>query len=260
MKKAGSLVLALMLCLCLCACGNQEEIQNYQNLLEEKDMILADAENELMNQEQTINHQMEVIAQQEQQISEYEEKLAAYGWLISGMENGSYDSLISQLEQKKEEARKAELEARGVVEIVITADNWDQYFEYVPHGYAYIRNAFNEITHMNMLGGLRLKSEHNMAEDAGTVVNFEMETYMETRSCSVDFTEGTFEYGDIIKAGTRYETTTTRFGDSYLGKTLGFGSIYQVNNEKGNQITKEVTIEAVSRMIRAEGVLYLYKS
>lgn len=260
MKKVISLLLALILCLSLCACGNQEEIQHYQNLLEEKDMILADAENELNELNRIISEREERIFQQEQQILEYEEKLAAYNWLISGVENGSYDSLISQLEQKKEEARKAELEARGVEEIVITVDNWDQYFEYVPHGYAYIRNAFNEITHMNMVGGLRLKSEYNMAEDAGTVVNFEMETYMETRSCSVDFTEGTFEYGDVIKAGTRYETTTARFSDSHLGKTLGFGSIDQANNEKGNQITREVTVEAISRMLRAEGVLYLYKA
>ena len=82
---------------------------------------------------------------------------------------------------------------------------------------------------------------------------------METRTRTVDFTAETFEYGEAVKQGTRLDTTTTRFSDRCYGEVLGFGSIDQVNSDNGNQITTELTIEAISRMLRAEGVLYLYQ-
>lgn len=260
MKKTITMLLILALCLGLCACGgNQEEVQNLQNLLAEREQFIQELENELMNLSRMHEEQNEVIHQQNQQIVEQQEKLGQHHWVIYYDENSDYDGLINWAQQRKEEARKAEMEARGIVEITITIDNWDQYFEYVPTGYPYIRNSFDELTHMNMLGGLRLKDGYNMVEDGGTQVNFEMETYMETRTCTVDFTAETFEYGEAVKQGTRLDTTTTRFSDRCYGEVLGFGSIDQVNSDNGNQITTELTIEAISRMLRAEGVLYLYQ-
>lgn len=267
MKKILSLVLPLVLCTLLCACGSKKELANYQSILEERELYIQELEEELVHardnaneNEEIINRQSERISELEEQLNEHEQTMSEYGWMIRYAQNGDYDSIASRLNQLEEEARRAEMEAKGIIEVVITIDNWDQYFEYVPHGYVYIKNAFNEPTHLNMVGGLKLKDEYTMVEDGDTQVNFEMETYPETRTCTVDFTAGTFEYGEVVKTGTRTETTTARFSDSHYGRVLGFGSIDQVNNSKGNLLTRDVTVEAISRMIRAEGTLYLYKN
>ena len=50
MKKTITMLLILALCLGLCACGgNQEEVQNLQNLLAEREQFIQELENELMN-------------------------------------------------------------------------------------------------------------------------------------------------------------------------------------------------------------------
>ena len=259
MKKAISLLLALILCLSLCACGGGNN-QSNENYIAELEQQIRDMETEMLELNRTIENQDKVFQDLEQQVNEYTQKLDSFEWVISWLEEGEYDAIIRRLEQMQEEERKAEMEAKGIVEITITIDNWDEYFEYVPYSYPYIRNAFGEITHMNCCGGLRLKDGYSMVEDGGTDVKFEMETHMETFVCTIDFTTGSYEFGEVTKVDTNTDTTTAHFSDYYYNSILSFGIIGQLNNDDGNFITKETSIEVITQMLRAEGTLVLYQN
>lgn len=90
-----------------------------------------------------------------------------YSKIIDWLEKGDYSSAINEIERIQEEERLAELAKKGIVEIEITLDNWEQYFEYTPCAYAYITNAFGEPTAYNFCGGIKLKDEYAKAEKGG---------------------------------------------------------------------------------------------
>lgn len=251
MKKILSAVMALAMCLSLSACGGGNQAN-----VAELEQTISDMKEKKAEMAAVIEEREATIEELREELNQYEE----YSWLISSLEDGEYDYIIDRMEDMKEEAKKAELEAKGVQEITITIDNWDQYFEYVPSGYPYIYNSFNELTHMNMVGGLTLKDEYQMAEGSGTKVSFEMETNLETRSCTVDFTTGTFEYGEVTKQepARTNAVATTSYSDYTSGNLASFGSLAQMNNSDGNLSTQNVQIGGLVQMLRAEGTLYIY--
>ena len=236
MKKILSAVMALAMCLSLCACGggNQANVAELAAVIEENKATIEELR---------------------AQLNQYEE----YDWLIRDLEDGEYDYIIDCMEDMKEEAKKAELEAKGIEEIAITIDNWDQYFEYVPSGYPVLYNSFNELTDMNMVGGLTLKDEYQMVEGSGTNVSFEIESNLETRSCTVDFTTGTFEYGEVTKqeAALLGNAVTTTSYSEYSNVAV-FGSGTRMDNREGNLSTQNVRIAGLVQVLRAEGTLYIY--
>ena len=205
----------------------------------------------------------------EQALSDTEDK---YGVIISLLEKGDYSSAIDEIERIQEEERLAELSSKGIVEIEITLDNWDQYFEYTPTAQAYIKNAFGETTHYNFASGIKLKDEYTMVENGGTDVKFEFESVKEIRSCSVDFSTGEVIIGEAIgRDETIFDTFTTRFSDSvflysYIGlngsiHAAGYGFISQISKGRDDiNITKNIDFYTIANMLRVEGKLVIYKN
>ena len=240
------------MCVLFAACGensNSEKMEEYEDLIKE--------------QKRTIKEYETLLEEQENTIKEYEEIINTHGNVLDEIKNGNFDTVISRMEQLKKEAKAAENAAKGVLEIAITIDNWDQYFEYTPTGYVYIKNSFNEITHMNFTGGIKLKDEYTLAQDNSTKVSFEMVTSPETRNCVIDFTTGDVEYGEVISVDEKSATYTTSYTNNVFRRdsgVAGYGQIHQVQKTDANVVEKEISFCRITEMLRVEGTLYIYEN
>ena len=260
MKKMFTLLLVVALMLSVCACGGNSGMtaEEYEAMIEERDQKIAEYESVLEEQKLELEELNRLLSEQEQKLEQHSD-------VMYRIENGDFDSVIIQMEQMKEEARLAEYKARGIEEIIITVDNWAEYFEYTPNSEVYIVNSFAEVEVINFTGGIRLKEEYTLAEDAGTKVNFEMDTKVEKRICVINFWDGSVEFGEVVSVSDQRETYTTSYSDwvwYYGGNGVsGYGSIHQANRDElkeGQILTKEMSFCVITEMLRAEGVLYIY--
>ena len=263
MKKILTLVLAAFTLMSLCACVSQEdfdaEVSRHQEEISRLETQLQTLQDQNARQEEANRSLME-------QNTELENKLNEYSWVIGALENENYGYITSRVNEIQREKELAEMEAKGVLEIEITLDNWDQYFEYIPYGYSYIKNSFGETTHFNIIGGIKLKDAYTVAEGYNSEVAFELTTQREKRSCTANFDTLEITFGEVTstrEASESSRTTTFRY-DGYSMLTYGagnvaiFGAIAQLNNSKGQEVTQDVEIEAITGMIRVKGTLRIY--
>lgn len=187
-----------------------------------------------------------------------------YQHIFDWIENGEYGMAISELERLQQEAIQKENEAKGIQEITITIDNWDQYFE-LDWGYNNYTNAFDEITHVNKVAVIKLKDEYTPVNkwdmDAPeTSVNFEvrMANYNSV-TCTADFTTGTMTIG-AYREPNYYDKATNNFsvwGDPPYDCSIG--PFMQISAKEGQeQVTEDTTVHIPEEVLRAEGTLYIY--
>ena len=200
-----------------------------------------------------------------------DEKANKYSNIIDLLEKGDYSSAINEIERIQEEERLAELANKGIVEIEITLDNWNQYFEYTPKAEVNITNAFGEPTSYNFAGGIKLKDAYTMVQKGGTSVKFEFESAQETRSCTVNFDTGDVIIGGVVAQNqTILDTFTTRYHDNvslYIGLNgstnqaiAGYGWIQQIGNGYGTCVTQNIDFYTIANMLRVEGKLVIYQN
>ena len=133
-------------------------------------------------------------------------------------------------------------------------------------GYSYIKNSFGETTHFNIVGGIKLKDEYTIAEGHKSEIAFEFTTQRETRSCTANFDTLEITFGEVTSTREAMESsrTTTFRHDEYglithiAGEVATFGNLIQLNNSKGQEVTQDVEIEAITGMIRVQGTLRIY--
>ena len=158
---------------------------------------------------------------------------------------------------------------KEIVEITITNENWAEYFE---AGFAqdYFENNLGDVTHMNCSAGIKLKDEHQIVLNSDlhkTNVDFEAELVSQFADVSFDFKKGTFEIVNDKKGGTpktsvvsatfttdAFEATVSEFPAS---GAVALGDVWQGVNDGGTSQLK--IISRVSKVLNANGVLYLYK-
>ena len=273
MRKIIPIFLILLLGFSLCACGsksNDEIIEGQQVIIddqnrtiEEFQIMLDEVQMILQERDNTINNLVAENERLQQKLSDLQQEISPYTTIINYLQRGNYEYVISAVEQMEEDAWIAEMESRGIEEITVTIENWDEYFEYTPNSYVYITNAFGEVDVINFTGGIKLKEGYVLADNAGSRVNFEFESRTETRECTIDFETGEVEFGKIVSVADRVTTYTTAFSDhtwSLKTKTVSFGQIYQAQNGTERIVKTEKNVCNVSKMLRVQGTLYLYKT
>ena len=255
-------VLALVMVLSLCACVSEKEhnaaVQQYENEKNDMQQQIDELQAQILVLKETVENQSAEINAYNEQRSDMENKLASVNWIVSGLESEDYDYILNRIQEMKKQKEREEREAKGILEIEITLENWDQYFEFVPYGYSYIKNSFGETTHINLCGGIKLKDGYVLADDYDTRIAFEASMQWEKRECTVNFATNEISFGEVISTREKTDSTDTMtFGRTQSG-VASFGNITQLNNDKENAYTREVEIVGVTEVIRVQGTLYIY--
>ena len=192
------------------------------------------------------------------------EEESRYQYIFDWIENGEYGMAISELEHLQQEAIQKENEAKGIQEITITIDNWDQYFE-LDWGYDNYTNAFDEITHVNKVAVIKLKDEYTPVSkwdmDAPeTSVNFEVRiANYNSVTCTADFVTGTMSIGAYREANSfdKFSNNFSVWGDPPYDCSIGY--FMQISAKEGQeQVTEDITVHIPEEVLRAEGTLYIY--
>ena len=241
MKRILALLLVLVLCFSICSCNSSDTGA--------KD-----------GQQETENAGVETDALQE----DYDE-------IINSLKNKEYDIAINMIKQLQKDAIKAENDAKGIKEVAITIDNWDEYFEF-GYNYYYYHNSFGEITHINCASGFKLKDGYEIVKDNNdckSSVAFEAELEQYEGEVTYDFKAGTYSVVDIDdnKEDNNKKTSTTTFSDSIYMEyskdypvtgVAGIGYGWQGAVDDGDVQKESVT--RIIEVLRAEGTIYLYEN
>ena len=195
-----------------------------------------------------------------------------YDQIIQRLKDGEYDYAISLIQGMKQDAIKAENAAKGIREITITLDNWNEYFE-IAEGYSYTHyyNSFKEITTINASTGIKLKDQYKLVQDDNdrrTSVAFEADLQRFNAEVTYDFDNGTCtvgEKGEIADMGNPKRFTNT-YTPGVYHKTemdpgdgvMGIGYTWQGIKEDG--VVQNEYVSYILQMTRAQGTLYIYEN
>ena len=190
-----------------------------------------------------------------------------YSEIINCLENKNYDSAIQLIEQMKKDELALQNANKGIKEVQITIDNWDQYFEF-GYSYDYYMNSFDEITHINCASGFKLKDEYQIVMDNSCETSVSFEATLESYDANVtyDFDKGSFTVSEPLSEGkhtTNHTTTYHKSVNESYGKespadgVAGMGSMWQGSSEGGN--VQEESVTRIVEVLRAQGTLYIYE-
>lgn len=176
--------LCALFCLNLCACGNNKA--NYENtirgLVSEKESLLEEYNNSMAEYDQIVEEMTAEANERETMLRKYEEVIPdldafmafkdEYIVVLQYIMDENYDGAIQALEQRKEEAYRADLASRGVEEVTITLDNWQEYFEITDFVSTW-KNSFGEVDSMQYGYSLSLKNEYvSKVDDADVAFEY----------------------------------------------------------------------------------------
>ena len=136
----------------------------------------------------------ETIRELEEQIDQYENE---YEWVIRDLADHDYDSVIERLEEMKEEEKKAEFASKGIEEVVITLDNWQEYFEFCEYT-CFKENGFGEFE--RFINSYSFSCKDGMVIDAdNSDVTVEYVYSQHVKPYEVDFETRTVTYGEATE-------------------------------------------------------------
>ncbi len=191
-----------------------------------------------------------------------------YENIIEYLKTGEYDIAIDVIKQMEKEVVKAENANKGIREIIITTENWSEYFTF-GDDYSYYYNDFDEITHINGSIGFCLKEGYKMVLDdpnCPTSVAFEVEQQPYFADVTYDFTAGTFALGEekapssgknVIHTNTFTDSVYYEAPEYPATGVCGIGYQWQGDIEDGT--VQEEIVYRIVNVLRAEGTLYVYQ-
>ena len=197
-----------------------------------------------------------------------DENQEKYNNIIQYLQSGEYDIAIDVIKQMEQEAIKAENAGKGIQEITITSENWQDYFT-LGDDVNYYLNSFGEITHINGSTGFCLKEGYELVLDdpnCQTSVAFEVEQQPYVADVTYDFTAGTFALGEE-KAPSNGKNSihtntysTSVYHDSKEYPATGVCGIgYQWQGDIDDGTVQEEIVYRIVQVMRAEGTLYIYE-
>ncbi len=144
----------------------------------------------------------------------------------------------------------------NIIEIELTAENFDTYFEYVEVAF-FSENAFGEVDEMNLYQYYLVREEYTVS-DVSTLA-IEYNNTWQRIPCDVDFANQTYVLGDfehIADPSTEIDDSCSKYKDIDGKERYGFkvGGISRVSKDSGNNI---IGYCFDFEILRATGTLFL---
>ena len=205
------------------------------------------------------------------ELEEYKAQLSKYESVISLLENEDFDGAVRRIEEMRPDPP-----TQPITSIEIDTNNWDEYFE-IREYYELWKNDLNDYTNVYSCVGVFLKEEYLNRlipenSENESKVSFEVEYFNAYKKVTLDKQTGEFSFDDKEYKNDSKNTSAVLTTYDGRNKEPDQNTEYKLTSPEGKFLALLVnksgkftgTYEEQGhienpRILRAKGVIYLYK-
>ena len=258
MKKLIALLLVAVMCCSLVACGGGEEplksTTDLSDLLGGGSKTTAEtttATTESLTNDTSVTTTLDTTTAETPVVPDYSDHSA------NSKDNAAENNEEAPVVQENSEQQTSENKTPNIVEIELTVENFDTYFELVEVPIFY-ENEFGETDEMDLYQYYLVREEYNVSDMTDFAIEYSC--VWGRKDCEVDFTNLTYTLSDFKDTTPPANVMTDRFYDIEVNGQERFG--FSIDGS-GKSVKKsygsigEVGYSVDFEILRVKGTLFL---